>query len=295
MPFAGEFAALLAAVCWSVTSVAFEYAGKRIGSSAVNLWRLLIAFVILCLYNALTAGAWMNFQVPQSQIVLLVISGLIGFVLGDLFLFESFLIVGARIAMLIMALSPPMSALIGFLVLGEAMTMMALVGMVVTFMGISLVILGKDDGKKVKLNHPVKGILFAILGAVGQSVGLLFSKMGMVGLSAFEASQYRVLAGIVGFVVILGLQKKLKLFFEARKHVSGMAATSVGAFFGPFLGVSMSLLAAQLTSLGIASTLMSIVPVILIPISVFIFKEKVKAKEILGAFLTVFGVSLMFL
>lgn len=294
MPFIGEIIALLTALCWAVTSTAFEYAGKRIGSSAVNLWRLLIAFVVLTLYNAVTTGGWMHLGLPASQVFLLVISGLIGFVIGDLFLFESFLIVGARISMLIMALSPPMSALIGYVVLGEAMTPMAVAGMGVTFLGIALVILGKGQGEKIQLSHPVKGILFAFLGAVGQSVGLLFSKLGMVGLTAFEASQYRVLAGIAGFVVVLGLQRKLGEFWRGARDGRGMAATSLGAFFGPFLGVSLSLMAIRLTSLGIASTLMSIVPVLLIPVSVFVFKERVKLKEALGAVIAVAGVALMF-
>lgn len=294
MPFFGELAGLLTALCWTITAVSFEFAGKRIGSSAVNIWRLAIAFVILSLYNTLVTGMWMHLGLPVNQILLLVVSGLIGFVIGDLFLFEAFVILGARIAMLIMALSPPLSAIIGGLVLGEKMSSMAIVGMVFTFSGIAIVILSKNAGSGVKLSHPVKGIIFASLGALGQSVGLLFSKMGMTGISAFEASQYRVLAGIIGFMVLLGLQKKYGEVFLALKDRKGMAATSLGAFFGPFLGVSLSLLAVSLTSLGVASTLMSIVPVLLIPVSVFLFKETVKPKEIVGALVTVFGVGLMF-
>lgn len=295
MPYLGEMAALMAALCWTATSVSFEYAGKRIGSGAVNIWRLVMALVILTLFNGIWEGVWLNLDIPINQVILLVISGLIGFVLGDLFLFEAFVIVGARISMLVMALSPPLSALIGFVVLGEQMTIQGLFGMLVTFSGIALVILSKNKGERVKLSHPVKGILFAFLGALGQSVGLLFSKMGMVGISAFEASQYRVMAGLLGFIILLGIQRRFGEVREALSHPRGMAATGVGAFFGPFLGVSMSLLAVSLTSLGIASTLMSIVPVLLIPVSILVFKERVSLKEALGAIITVFGVSMMFM
>ncbi len=295
MLFMGEIAGLLTALCWTVTAVSFEFAGKRIGSGAVNIWRLVIAFLILSLYNTLTTGSWMHLGLPINQVVLLIVSGLIGFVIGDLFLFEAFVIVGARIAMLIMALSPPLSAIIGWLVLGEEMSIMAIVGMMLTFAGIAIVILSKNQGSGVKLAHPIKGISFAFLGALGQSVGLLFSKVGMVGITAFEASQYRVLAGVVGFVVILGLQKRFGEVKRALSDKKGMAATSLGAFFGPFLGVSLSLMAVSLTSLGVASTLMSIVPVLLIPVSILFFKEHVKFKEILGAIITVAGVALMFI
>ncbi len=293
--YIGEIAGLLTAFCWAITSVSFEFAGKRIGSGPVNIIRLVIAFGILTLYNLVTTGHGMAFQLTPTQAGLLFLSGLIGFVIGDLFLFEALVIVGARIAMLIMALSPPLSAIIGFLVLGESMTLKAVGGMCLTVAGIALVILNKDVGAKVKLAHPIKGIAFALLGALGQSVGLLFSKMGMVNLTAFEASQYRVLAGILGFLVILGLQKKLGVVWKSLKDKPAMKATSIGAFFGPFLGVSLSLMAASMTSLGVAATLMSIVPVILIPVSIFFFKEKINFKETFGAIVTVSGVALMFL
>lgn len=293
--YLGEIAALLTAFCWSATSLSFEFAGKRIGSSAVNIIRLVIAIGILSVYNLITTGAPFATGVPQNQIILLFISGLIGFVIGDLFLFEAFVLIGARISMLIMALAPPLSAVIGFIVLGEAMSINAIIGMLITFSGIAMVILNKNPGKPIKLSHPIKGISFAFLGALGQSVGLLFSKLGMVNLTAFEASQYRVFAGIIGFSILLTLQGKIPAVKEALKNKKAMIATSIGAFFGPFLGVSMSLVAVSLTSLGVASTLMSIVPVILIPISIIFFKEKVNFKEVIGAFITVSGVSLMFL
>jgi drug/metabolite transporter (DMT)-like permease len=293
--YLGELAGLMTALCWSITSVSFEFAGKRIGSGPVNIIRLVIAFGILSVFNLVTTGSMMALLVPHKQVVLLIISGLIGFVIGDLFLFEALVIIGARISMLIMALAPPLSAIIGFLVLGESMGYKAILGMLVTFSGIAVVILNKNPGKPIKLSHPVKGISFAFLGALGQSVGLLFSKMGMVDMTAFQASQYRVLAGIVGFFVLLSLQGKMSVVKSALKNKKAMMATSIGAFFGPFLGVSLSLIAASLTSLGVASTLMSIVPVVLIPVSVFFFKEKVNIKEIIGAIITVTGVGMMFI
>jgi drug/metabolite transporter (DMT)-like permease len=74
-----------------------------------------------------------------------------------------------------------------------------------------------------------------------------------------------------------------------------MGRTSIGAFFGPFLGVSFSLWAVKFTSTGVASALMSIVPVLIIPFSVLIMKERFNPKELLGAFVTILGVFLFFM
>jgi drug/metabolite transporter (DMT)-like permease len=74
-----------------------------------------------------------------------------------------------------------------------------------------------------------------------------------------------------------------------------MAVMSLGSLFGPFLGVSFSLLAVKHTATGIAATIMAIVPVLIIAPSVALFKEKVTLREIVGALVAVAGVAVLFL
>jgi len=74
-----------------------------------------------------------------------------------------------------------------------------------------------------------------------------------------------------------------------------MALTSLGAFFGPFLGVSFSLVAIKYTEAGIASTIMALVPVFIILPAVIFLKQKVTLTEILGAVVSVAGVALFFI
>jgi len=74
-----------------------------------------------------------------------------------------------------------------------------------------------------------------------------------------------------------------------------MKRVALGSVFGPFLGVSFSLLAIQHTQAGVAASIMSIVPVLIIPPAIFFFHEKVNWKEIIGAVITVGGVAIFFL
>ena len=297
----GEFAALLTALFWTVTSMSFEAAGKRIGSLSVNLLRLYIAFIIYSIYLFFVRGMAFPVDASAEAWFWLALSGLIGFAIGDLLLFQAFVVIGARTSMLIMALVPPMTALIGWLILGETMSLQSLTGMTLTIGGVSLVVIkrgNREEGKKrrkLKFNYPIVGLLFAFGGALGQAIGLVLSKFGMKDYDAFAASQIRVFAGLIGFTIIFIFMRRWPRLKAGIKNRKGMMFVLLGSIFGPFLGVSFSLLAVQNTSTGIAATIMAIVPILLIVPAVVIFKEKIGLREIAGSFIAVGGVALLFL
>ena len=298
----GEIAGVLTAVFWTVTSLAFESAGKKVGSLSVNLIRLIIAFFFIGFYSWAVRGFFFPTDATLYQWQWLALSGVVGFVIGDLLLFQALVVVGARISMLMMALAPPFAAFIGWLVLGEVLSTTNLLGMTITLTGIVIVILKREKSevngtvtRKIKSNYSVQGVLLALGGAMGQGAGLVLSKKGMGEYDAFSASQIRVLTGIVGFIFVLTFMNRWPRFMAAIKNIPAMKRITLGAFFGPFLGVSFSLLAVQHTQAGIAATLMSITPVLIIAPAVFLFKEKVNWKEILGAVITVIGIAFFFL
>lgn len=298
----GEIAGVLTAVFWTVTSLAFESAGKKVGSLSVNLIRLIIAFFFIGFYSWAVRGFFFPTDATLYQWEWLALSGLVGFVIGDLLLFQALVVVGARISMLMMALAPPFAAFIGWLVLGEVLSPTNLLGMTITLSGIVIVILKRERSevngvisRKIKSNYSIQGVLLALGGAMGQGAGLVLSKKGMGDYDAFSASQIRVLTGIVGFIFVLTFMNRWPRFMAAIKNIPAMKRITLGAFFGPFLGVSFSLLAVQHTQAGIAATLMSITPVLIIAPAVFIFKEKINWKEILGAVITVIGIAFFFL
>jgi drug/metabolite transporter (DMT)-like permease len=298
----GEIAGLLTAVFWTVTSMAFESAGKKVGSLAVNLIRLVMAFFFIGIYSWIARGFFFPTDATLFQWQWLALSGMVGFVIGDLLLFQAFVVVGARISMLMMSLAPPFAAFVGWLMLGEVLTPKNWLGMSITMVGIVIVILKREKTelngsivRKLKSSYSVPEFYWHLGGALGQAAGLVLSKKGMGSYDAFSASQIRVLAGIAGFSILFIFMKRWPRVWAALKHGSAMKRITLGAFFGPFLGVSFSLLAVQHTETGIAATLMAIVPVLIILPSVIIFKEKVNWKEILGAVVTVGGVALFFL
>ncbi|WP_430816441.1 DMT family transporter [Carboxylicivirga sp. RSCT41] len=291
----GEFAALVTAICWTFTSLSFESAGKKVGSMSVNIIRLVMAIVLLGTAQYIRFGYFFPEGADTYQWFWLSVSGLVGFVIGDMLLFRAFVVVGARISMLVMSLSPPLAALFGWIILGEQLTLAHITGMLVTMGGICLVILGKPDkGKRIEIKYPVKGILLAFGGAAGQGLGLVLSKLGMGDYDPASATMIRVIAGTVGFSILFIFTGHWPKVIKALSYGAAMVRISIGAFFGPFLGVSFSLLAIKYTTTGVASTIMAIVPVLIIPPAIILFKERVTVKELIGAVIAVLGVIVLF-
>lgn len=292
----GEFAALLVAVFWTVTGLAFESATIKVGSIAVNIIRLVFGLVFLSILTWILRSNPLPTDANSFNWLWLSVSGLIGFVIGDYFLFKSYPIVGSWFAMLIMTLAPPTAAIFGFLILGERMEIKSLSGMIITLTGIGLTIFGKKKkGEKFTLDKPLKGILFAFIGALGQGLGIVFSKLGMDDYDPFASTQIRIISAIIGFSILITFTGRWSNIRKAFSNKKAMAGITTGAFFGPFLGVSFSLIAVKYTQTGIASTIMAMVPILIIPPSIILFKHKITIREMIGAILGVLGVVLFFI
>lgn len=292
----GEFAALLTAVVWTVSALAFESATNRIGSVAVNILRLIIGLIFLSVFTLISRGMLLPADASQHNWIWLTLSGLIGFVFGDLFLFKSYSLIGSRFSMLIMTLVPPLTAFFGLAILDERLSLVQFFGMALTFAGIAMAIFNRNGkGEKLALKLSPRGILYALGGAAGQALGLVLSKVGMGDYNPFAATQIRIIAGLAGFAVLITVMSRWGFVAKGLRNRPAMASTTLGAFFGPFLGVSFSLISVKYTEAGIASTIMAIVPVLILVPAVLIYRQKVTLAEFAGALLSVTGVALFFI
>jgi drug/metabolite transporter (DMT)-like permease len=292
----GEFAALLVAFFWSITALSFESASRKVGSLPVNIIRLVIGLGFLTLLNLLFRGLLLPTDASLHNWIWLSVSGLIGFVLGDFFLFKSYTIIGSWFAMLIMTLAPPMAAIFGWLLLHENLSLLSIAGIFITMTGIVIAMFRRDkENRKMTVSKPLIGLLYAFGGALGQALGIVFSKYGMQQYNPFAATQIRIIVGILGFIVLITVAGKWGAVRAAMSDRKAMLPITIGSFFGPFLGVSFSLLAVQNTSTGVASTIMALVPIFIIPPSIWLFKHKVTAREIIGTIISLGGVALFFL
>jgi drug/metabolite transporter (DMT)-like permease len=264
----GELAALGTSLCWTCSSLAFEVASRRIGSLSLNLIRLGLAFFLLTGLAALAHGQALPLDVPGASWGWLSVSGLVGFVAGDWCLFRAFATLGARLAMLIQATAPAMAALLGWAVLGEAPGWVAAVGMALTATGVAWATTARTrDAASGPGRIGMGGVLLALGGAAGQARALVLAKLGLEGVAPVTATQVRVLAGIAGFIVVMSVSRWWRQFGGALHDGIALRYAGAGAFFGPCLGVSLSMLAVSRTQAGVAASRMALPPVLLLPVA----------------------------
>ncbi|MEJ5350382.1 MAG: DMT family transporter [Melioribacteraceae bacterium] len=291
----GEIAALITALLWSGTSIVFTEASVRVGSFYVNVTRLIIATICLALTILIFQ---IEINLSSSQIINLVLSGIIGLVIGDTFLFKAFQNIGARLSMLIMASVPGISALLAFIFLGEKISFIGIIGMLITIFGIGIVVLNRQEKPTSNYKIDYTGIFYALMGAVGQAVGLIFAKNAFneSDINGFVAAFIRIFSSVVLMYPLFILITKIKNPFAIfRNNGKALTYTLIGSVIGPFFGITFSLISVAHTKVGIASTLMSTVPLIMLPLVKFYYKEKLTWIAITGAFLAVGGVALLFL
>ncbi|MDX9729558.1 MAG: DMT family transporter [Bacteroidales bacterium] len=292
----GEFAALAVAIFWTITALAFESASRKVGSLTVNILRLSLAFFFIGFFTLISRGHFLPVDASMHNWLWLALSGVVGLVLGDYYLFRSYPLIGSRFSMLIMTLAPPLAAIFGYFILGESLNIMQMAGMIIVIFGISLAIFNKPvRGERLSFKIAPAGLLFAFIGALGQGLGIVLSKYGMEGYDPFASTQIRIIAGVIGFSIVITAMRRWSNVVAAIKNPPAMKALMLGAFFGPFLGISFSLLSVKHTQAGIASTIMAIVPVLILAPAAWIYKEKITAVEITGAIISVAGVAFFFI
>lgn len=287
----GEIASLLTAVCWTFSAIYFEKAGRRVGSLSVNIIRIFLGVIFLGITTLFTRGLFFPIDATPYNWFWLGLSGIVGFFLGDLFLFKSYTIIGSRTSQLVMSLAPMITAVIGWFFLSEYLTPKSIAGIVVSVTGIMIAV----AGKKLRLDVPVKGFLYAIGGALGQAVGLILSKKGMGDYDAIAATQIRAIFGFAAFALLVTFMRRWRKVILATGERKSMNAITIGAMFGPFIGVSLSLFAVKHTETGIASALMALTPIFIIIPSAIMFKEKITARQVTGAVISIIGASIFFL
>ena len=307
----GEIIALIVAFSWTATALFADVASHRLGSLPLNLIRMVLSWAFLSVMLWVVTGAPYPLYANGQAWFWLALSGLVGYVFGDWCLFNSYIVFGSRYGQLFMTLAPPMAGIAGWLMLGESMSWRSWLAMLVTLTGIAISILARGgEQHKLTLKLPLQGALFGIGAGVGQGVGLVLSKIGLehyeqaipsdapqsiAKMMPFAGTYIRAVAVFMGFFLILALAKSLPQVGKAVRDKKGMLFASLTTFFGPFLGVSLSLMAVQYAKAGIASTLMALTPVLIIVPYAIIHKQKISVKEVIGTLITMVGVALFFL
>lgn len=325
--FLGELISIFVALSWTATALFAEVGSKRMGALSFNTIRMALSLLFLVFTLWLVMGVPYPRYADGSTWGWLLLSGVVGYVIGDYCLMQGYIHIGSRFGQLFMTLSAPTAAITGRIFLGEQMHPVAILGMVVTLSGIAMSILSKSDDTEhhvIRFKLPAKGIFYAAMAGICQGFGLVLSKMGLqhydtalaaMGISPnavfedavlhlpvsisvpFAATTIRAYIGLIGFFLSLMLFSKdgLTKLHSAVRDSKAMWCVLGSTIFGPFIGVSASLLATQYTAAGIAQTLFALTPILIIAPAAILFHQKVTLREVIGAIISVVGVCLFFI
>ncbi len=306
-PYLGHLAALGTSLAWSCSSVLFTLAGRQVGSLVVNRTRLILAVLLVMITHRLLLGQFLPVEAEPFRWGWLALSGFIGYVIADGFLFQAFVMIGPRLSMLLLATHPVFGTVLAWVLLGEQLAGLELLGIVLSVSGVALVASDRANGASgppATAADPARdprryalGLLCGLGGALGQAGGLFCSKLGLVGdFPALSGNLIRLLTAMSALWLITIAQGKARENFQLlRAHPRAWRGVIGGAVAGPFLGVWLSLVAVQHAPLGIASALMGLAPIILLPVGRFLFGERIGLRAVAGTVVAMAGTVILFL
>jgi drug/metabolite transporter (DMT)-like permease len=291
----GELAAVATALLWTLSTLAWTSAGRRVGSLAVSFLRLLITCVFLSVFGGLFRDRWLPTDADGSTWLLLGVSGLAGFFASDLCAFRSLLLIGPRLTLLVQSLAPPLAAIISWVFLGEILTRWHWLAMAVTLSGMTWVIAERPETKDERQPRPNLrlGLPLAVCGALLHAIGMVLARKGIGDYDAVAATFVRVLGALPGYFVFITLVGRWPVVFRAFQHGRAMGIIFAGSVVGPFLGVTTCMIALRTCPTGVVTTIVSTMPVLVLPFSVLLYHEHVSLRAAAGAVLSVLGVALM--
>jgi drug/metabolite transporter (DMT)-like permease len=293
----GELAALGTAVLWTLSALAWTSAGKHMGALAVSFIRLVITCGFLAAYGGIIRGCWLPTDADGPTWQILGISGFVGFFLADVCLFKALLLIGPRLTLLVQSLSPPIAAILSWVVLRDGLAARHWFAMALTLSGVAWVVLERpdepaDDHAPRRLRH---GVCLAVLAAAGQAIGLVLSKQGIGDYDAVGATFIRVLGGMAGFLVLITFMRRWPSVAVAARHSRAMVVVVWGSLVGPCIGVALCMIALRYCHAGVTATIISTTPVLILPFVILFYREKVSLRAVGGAVLSVVGVALLVL
>ena len=290
-----EWLALGAAACWALGSVLSVSPARHLGAFAFTRWRMLLVALMLWAVT-LATGNWRSLPAPSWSVMAW--SGLVGIFVGDTALFAAMNRLGPRRAGVLFATNAVFSALLGFWLLSERMSLQAGVGAGLTVAGVIIAILlgrhkEEEHAWEVDQGHVGVGVALGLLAALCQALGSLIVKPVMgADLDPIAASAVRVTVACAAHFVLLWFGVA-----AARAHQAAtlrvLAQTALNGFIAMGVGMTLILLALKHGDVGMVAILSSVSPVLVLPLLWLRLRRAPAPGAWLGALLTAVGTALI--
>ncbi len=293
----GELAAVGTALLWTLSALAWTSAGRRIGVVSVCVIRLVMAGLLLALYGQLTRGLALPVDASTRQWWILGLSGWLGFFVSDLCLFKAFQVIGPRLSLLLLSLTPPTATIISWVFLADRLAARQWLAMSVTLAGIVWVVLERRPAEESPYppGHLRLGMFLGVAAAASQAASTVLGRCGIGDYDASAATFVRILGGMAGYLVMVTLLGRWPQILVATLHRRAMGIVCLGVLVGPFAGVILFMIALRHCHAGVVLTIVATMPVLILPFSILLYRERVSLRAVGGALISVAGVAMLML
>ena len=259
--------ALAAAFSWTLAALFSHRPATEFGSLHFNRLRMISAMVIM---GALLLISGRPAWIPPEFWGLVLLSSLTGIVLGDFLLFATMRRMGPRRTNVLFATNAVFAALLGWLVLGEAIGLMTWLAVLCGFLGVVLAVI---YGKRRDLAHKWEvitpplwiGIAFGLAAAVCQALGVIFIRPVMAaGVDPVATALARVgVATVVFWLTFPFDPNRRSLPLLPGRDLALLI--SLNGLFGLGVGAALLLAALETGSVATVTILSSTSPVLILP------------------------------
>lgn len=291
----GQILAIIVAITSAEKSLIFSYLGKNVSTRATVHIRLWIAFPLILILTFLTEGSDFLFAPIHTWIILL-LSGVIGYFICDSFAFWAYTNIGARKSMVIMTLNPIFHSILSYYFFKESLTVIQMVASLITISGIIILVLSKDKNIKETNNNLTKGIIFAFLGAISQSVSNILAKSALSTLGPLGTNSIRIIGGFVAAALFSHFfRKEFLKDFKAFNSAKNLSLLFLATISGPIIGITVLLYAFNFAPVGLVTAIAQISPIFILMYELIVQKKKIKSLEVIGTLVSVLGVFILFI
>jgi drug/metabolite transporter (DMT)-like permease len=299
----GMSLAVSASIFWTFSPVFFAAAGRKIGPFRVNVNRLIMAGLMLCIIGlayAPFASGGHPYSIPWRGGLYLVLSGLFGLVIGDMFYLEALTLIGPRRTTQFITLAPIIPVIVAWIILGERLSWNILLGIGIVIGGIAYIVfheqapLGEVSAEPGRFS--TKGFFIALIAIAFHSMGAIMARWAFVEaphLDPVIATVVRVASAAVIMVFVALARNDLAGSIRSLHTPGALSRLTGGVLTGPVIGMIFYVSAFKYAYAGVVSTLSSFSPVLILPLIAIRYRVKIRIETIIGAVVTVVGASIM--
>jgi drug/metabolite transporter (DMT)-like permease len=281
----GETAALIAAMLWAYASIEFARVGQRTSPLAINLLKCTGGMICLGLIWWIVDGATIKVELSDYEWFYLVLSAVIGLLIGDTFFFLALRDLGAGMTLLVSALIPPVTAVIAGVWIGEGLILQEWLGLIITGSGVCLVI-AKQALKVASLR---RGLIFAVLLVVSTAVGNVMVKVGGARLDGLAIAVIRLAVAAVGLWLTIALLRRLPELMVPWQSPRSDKALIKGTIAGTVIGIWLLMIGFSQANVAVATAMAGTSPVWVLPLAYWLEGDRPSARSVLGALIAVSG------